>query len=137
MATTKPRKDKAVEKLLQKQSRVQATQTDSEVDKGESSDTLVTKTFMIELFSAIKEDIQELRSQLASDLKEVRRDVDNLGDRVATLEEHDIHREEDLHQLQQELLRLRDQNLNLQAQSEDFENRSRRNNICIRHIPWK
>lgn len=137
MATSKLRKEKTLEKLFQKPTGCQATQTENPNGQEEGSETLVTKSFMVELFTAIKEDIQELRSQLASDLKEVRRDVDGLGERVATLEEHDVHRDDDKHQLQQELLHLRDQNLDLQAHAEDLENRSRRNNIRIRNVPWK
>lgn len=92
---------------------------------------------MIELFATIKEDIQGLRIQLAADLREVRRDVDEIGERIATIEEHDVDREEALHLMEQELLHLREQNLDLQAHTEDLENRARRNNIRIRSVPWK
>lgn len=137
MAANKARKERALDKLLQKASEEQATQTDAHAARDDNLETAVTKAFMVELFGAIKEDIQELRTQLASDLREVRRDVEDIGDRVATLEEHDLHRDKDIHQLQQEIIRLREQNLNPQAHTEDLENRSRQNNIQIRNIAWR
>ncbi|KAJ1169313.1 hypothetical protein NDU88_001206 [Pleurodeles waltl] len=58
-----------------------------------------------------------------------------VGKRVASLEEHENTRSEEIEQLQQEILRLQDQQIELQAHAEDLENQSRRNNIRIRGAP--
>lgn len=134
LASAKARKEKQQQA---QQPGLATTDTGNGVGRAEEADAPATKAFMIELFATIKEDIQGLRAQLAAELRDVRRDVDELGERVATMEEHNVDREESLHQLQQELLRLREQNLDLQTHAEDLENRSRRNNIRIRAVPWK
>lgn len=65
----------------------------------------------------------------------MQRDVDAVGERVASLEDSATSRDEEIAALQQEILRMQDQHLNLQLHSKDLENRSRRNNIRIRTVP--
>lgn len=106
MTTARNRKEKTLKDLLQKSTGPSTSQTANGLDSGEGDEAPATKAFMVELFSAIKEDIQDLHSQFSADLREVRRDLDGVGDRVATLEEHDLNRDEDIHQLQQDMIRL-------------------------------
>ncbi|KAJ1104582.1 hypothetical protein NDU88_001992 [Pleurodeles waltl] len=61
--------------------------------------------------------------------------MDIIGERVAHLEDQGMSRDEEIKQLQQEVLRLPDQQIDLQALAEDLENREWRNNIHITGIP--
>ncbi|KAJ1216233.1 hypothetical protein NDU88_003838 [Pleurodeles waltl] len=63
------------------------------------------------------------------------RELEEVDERVASLEEHENARGEEVEQLQQEILWLQDQQIELQAHAEVLENRSRRNNIPIRGAP--
>ncbi|KAJ1126507.1 hypothetical protein NDU88_004914 [Pleurodeles waltl] len=69
------------------------------------------------------------------DLKVVRRELEEVGERVTPLEEHENTRGEEVKQLHQEILWLQDQQIELQAHAEDLENWLRKNNIRIRGAP--
>ncbi|KAJ1216050.1 hypothetical protein NDU88_003656 [Pleurodeles waltl] len=91
----------------------------------------VIRTFLEALFSSLQEDLQEDKRDLSSELREVCRDLDEVGERVVSLEHKDDDQHEELEWMQQEILRLQDKQIELQAHAEDLKNRSRRNNICI------
>ncbi|KAJ1105366.1 hypothetical protein NDU88_002773 [Pleurodeles waltl] len=63
------------------------------------------------------------------DLKVVRKDLAEIGDRVSTLEENASSRDEELEILQQEVIHLKGHHVDLQAHAEDHENSSRRNDV--------
>lgn len=71
------------------------------------------------------------------EIKDVRQDVDAIGERVATIEEQEQAQDEEVEHLQQEVLRLQVQQKDIQAHAEDLEKRSRKNNIRIRGVPPK
>ncbi|KAJ1091948.1 hypothetical protein NDU88_005062 [Pleurodeles waltl] len=102
------------------------------VTHDEDEERSVTRTFLEQLFASLKTDLQIVKKEISLDLKEVRRAV---GARVVALEEHEAGREKEVEQLQQEVLWLREQQIDLQAHEEDLENRSRHNNIRIRGAP--
>lgn len=54
---------------------------------------------------------------------------------MVALEESSLSRGVEVEELQQAIIRLQDQQLVLQPHAEDVENRSRRNNICMRGVP--
>ncbi|KAJ1131761.1 hypothetical protein NDU88_010094 [Pleurodeles waltl] len=57
------------------------------------------------------------------------KDLDEVGERVATLERKDDGHSEENEWLQIEILRLQEQQIDLQSHTEDLENRSWRNNV--------
>ncbi|KAJ1115461.1 hypothetical protein NDU88_003685 [Pleurodeles waltl] len=90
----------------------------------------VTHSFLEALFSSLWEDIHVIKKELLSDLHEVRRVVDAIGERVSHLEDQST-----IEQFQQGILRLRDQLIDLLSHIKDLENQSRRNNICMKGVP--
>ncbi|KAJ1209248.1 hypothetical protein NDU88_004626, partial [Pleurodeles waltl] len=95
----------------------------------------VTKGFLTSLFNSLRGDIQELRRDISQEVKELRGEVSSVGERVSQLEDSEIPRGEEVAGLQQEVVRLREQQYLLQMAVEDLENRSRRQNIHIRGAP--
>ncbi|KAJ1084261.1 hypothetical protein NDU88_004413 [Pleurodeles waltl] len=81
------------------------------------------------------EGVHAVKRDLSQDLKVMHRDLEEVGERVASLEEHEKDRGKEVEQLQQGILRLQDQQIELQAHAEDLENWSQRNNIHIRGAP--
>ncbi|KAJ1187304.1 hypothetical protein NDU88_004081 [Pleurodeles waltl] len=90
---------------------------------------------MEQLFRSLREDFATLKQEKAADIKDLKREVIDLGQRVDTIEQiHDTQEEEmDCHM--RELLTLQDKNQELQYQIEDLENRSRCYNIRIKGVP--
>ncbi|KAJ1113174.1 hypothetical protein NDU88_001429 [Pleurodeles waltl] len=95
----------------------------------------VTRSFLEALFALLRDKLQTLKKDLSDDLKEVCHNPDDLEDRVSSLEDHKTSQDEEIEQLQQEIIRLQDQHPDLQANGEDLENRSWRNNIQIKQVP--
>ncbi|KAJ1170867.1 hypothetical protein NDU88_002738 [Pleurodeles waltl] len=91
----------------------------------------VTGSFMETLFSSPREDIQALKRDLSVDLKDVRLNLMEIGIRVSAMENSESGHEEEVEQLHQEVLRLKEQHVELQAHTEDLENRSHRNNVPL------
>ncbi|KAJ1217411.1 hypothetical protein NDU88_005005 [Pleurodeles waltl] len=87
-----------------------------------------------ELFGALRRDFATLKQEIAAEVKELKREVIELGQRVYTLEQAQEAREEDLDCHRRELLTLPEMNQELQYQTEDLENRSRRSNIRIKGV---
>ncbi|KAJ1090849.1 hypothetical protein NDU88_003977 [Pleurodeles waltl] len=85
----------------------------------------LTRSFMEQLFRALRGDFATLKQEIAEEVKELKRDVVELGQRVDTLEQSRDAREEEVDWRRRELLILQDTNLELQYQLEDLENRSR------------
>ncbi|KAJ1142993.1 hypothetical protein NDU88_009305 [Pleurodeles waltl] len=102
-----------------------------EEETEEDAGAPVIKSFLESLFASLRDDIQLVKRDLLQDLKVVRWELEEVGERVATLEEHENAGGEEIEQLQQEMLWLQDQQIELQAHAEDLENRSRRSNIRI------
>ncbi|KAJ1126839.1 hypothetical protein NDU88_005245 [Pleurodeles waltl] len=86
-------------------------------------------------FTGTWDDIQAVKKDLSQDLKVVCRELEEDGEKVAALEEHENARVEEIEQLQQEIIWLQDQQIELQAHTEDLENWLRPNNTCIRGTP--
>lgn len=103
--------------------------------KPEDADSPVTRGLLESLFATLTQEFHTMENDIKAELRELRRDIYSVGERVDDLENQTTARDEEVSQLQQKVLRLRDQQLDLQAHAEDLENRSRRNNICIRAVP--
>ena len=98
-------------------------------------DTPVTRSFMEDLIDSLKTDIQALREEIAADVKELCREVVDVGNRGASMEDTLDTRGQELEVRRKEVCTHNDQLLDLQMHAEDNENRSRRNNIRIRGAP--
>ncbi|KAJ1091585.1 hypothetical protein NDU88_004704 [Pleurodeles waltl] len=94
----------------------------------------VTRSFLEAIFSS-REDIHVVKKELLTDLHEVLRDMDAADERVSHLEYQTTSWDEKIEQLQQEILRLSDQLIDLQAHAEDLKNLSKCNKICIKGAP--
>ncbi|KAJ1213103.1 hypothetical protein NDU88_000742 [Pleurodeles waltl] len=81
------------------------------------------------------QDFSLLKRETEAEVKDLKRDVADLGQHMNTLEQtHDAHVEElDCHR--RDIIALQDKNQELQYQLEDLENRSRRSNIRIKRVP--
>ncbi|KAJ1130062.1 hypothetical protein NDU88_008418 [Pleurodeles waltl] len=79
--------------------------------------------------------MQAVKRDLSQDMTVVHRELEEVGERVATLEEHENARDEEIEQLQQEIICLKDKQIKIQVHTEDRENRSRQNNIPIWGAP--
>ncbi|KAJ1162371.1 hypothetical protein NDU88_002839 [Pleurodeles waltl] len=79
------------------------------------------------LFSSLRDDIQVVKRDLSADLKEVRRNLEEIGNRISAMEDREAGCQEVLH--------LKEQQIELQAHSEDLENCSSRKNKRIRGVP--
>ncbi|KAJ1141674.1 hypothetical protein NDU88_008002 [Pleurodeles waltl] len=84
------------------------------------------------LFDSLKTDLQDLRKDLSQELRELRSDLTSIGEWVSGLEDNEILRDEDIEQVRQEILRLQEQQDQLQIMSVDLANCSRHHNIQIR-----
>ncbi|KAJ1123929.1 hypothetical protein NDU88_002396 [Pleurodeles waltl] len=76
-----------------------------------------------------------LKWDIVADIKDLKKEVIDLGHRVDSVEQTQDAREEELDCHRRELLTLQDKNQDLQYQIEDLENRSCRSNIRIKGIP--
>ncbi|KAJ1175684.1 hypothetical protein NDU88_000971 [Pleurodeles waltl] len=83
----------------------------------------VTRSFKEALFDSFQEDLQTVEKELSQDLKDVRRNKTEVGDRFSALKDHESSRDKVLEQLQQELLNLQDLQITLQAHALDLKNR--------------
>ncbi|KAJ1197905.1 hypothetical protein NDU88_001749 [Pleurodeles waltl] len=97
---------------------------------------LITCSFMESLFMSLKEELHSVKNELSQDLKTIRSDVMELGDRVAAWEDRETPRDEEIEQLQ-EVLCLKEQHIDLQGHTDDLENKSRHKNIRILWGPQK
>ncbi|KAJ1180427.1 hypothetical protein NDU88_005648 [Pleurodeles waltl] len=97
----------------------------------------VTHFFCGTLFTSLKDDLHMVKRELSQDLKVVQKNLAEIGDRVATLEDNASGRDEELENLQQEVIRLKEQQMDLKVYTEDLENRLWCNNICIRDTPME
>ncbi|KAJ1091468.1 hypothetical protein NDU88_004592 [Pleurodeles waltl] len=76
-----------------------------------------------------------LRTDFTACIKDVKKDVSEIGERVNDLEHTKDARSEDHEKWWRCIQTLEEQHLELQAKQEDLENCSRPNNICIRGTP--
>ncbi|KAJ1181978.1 hypothetical protein NDU88_007177 [Pleurodeles waltl] len=83
------------------------------------------------LFTSLINYLHLVKKDLSVDLREVLWNIEELGDRVTVVEDHESGRDEEVEWLHQEVPRLKEQHINVQIHAEDFENRSWRNNIRI------
>ncbi|KAJ1216024.1 hypothetical protein NDU88_003630 [Pleurodeles waltl] len=81
------------------------------------------------------EDFSTLKQEIGADIKDLKREVIDLGQRVDAVEQTYNTQEEDLDCHRRELLTLQDKNQDLQYQIEDLENRSCLSNIRIKVVP--
>ncbi|KAJ1187662.1 hypothetical protein NDU88_004436 [Pleurodeles waltl] len=95
----------------------------------------LTGAFMEQLFGSLREDFAMMKWDIAADIKYLKKEVIDLGQRVDSVEQTQDAREEGLDCHRRELLTLQDKNQDLQYQIEDLESRSRRSNIQIKGIP--
>ncbi|KAJ1101417.1 hypothetical protein NDU88_006485 [Pleurodeles waltl] len=95
----------------------------------------ITQTILEGLFTSMREDLKAVKRNLLHDLEEVHLELEEVGERVAILEEHETSRDGEIVLLQQEIIWLQEQQIELQAHTEDLEDHSRQNNIHIRGAP--
>ncbi|KAJ1156447.1 hypothetical protein NDU88_009180 [Pleurodeles waltl] len=93
-------------------------QTGSEEPEGP-----VTPFFLEALFTSLRGNLQTVKKDLSQDLKTVLRDLARMGDKVYTLEDNEPSRDEDIEQLQQAVIRLKEQQIHLQAHAEYLDKR--------------
>lgn len=102
--------------------------------EGASSEP-VTQSFMAQFMQELKSEIGSLRSEVQACVKDLRKEVGELGGRMDDMEKTLDARTEDQEHLWQRLATLEEQHIELQVKQEDLENRGRRNNIRLRGIP--
>ncbi|KAJ1097192.1 hypothetical protein NDU88_002318 [Pleurodeles waltl] len=103
----------------------------------EGEAALVTQDFLEQLFTVIREDLATLKQEIAFEVKELKRDIGELGQRVDSIEQtHNTH-EKELDNHGCKLLLLQHKNLELQYHMEDLDTRSRRSNICSKGVPMQ
>ncbi|KAJ1139454.1 hypothetical protein NDU88_005826 [Pleurodeles waltl] len=90
----------------------------------QSDKALVMSTFLESHFGTRREGIVPIKHEVAADVKDIHRDLSELGQRVDSLETINSCSQE-LEEHRQELLHLQDKNLEPHFQLEDLENRSR------------
>ncbi|KAJ1203803.1 hypothetical protein NDU88_007584 [Pleurodeles waltl] len=90
---------------------------------------------MEQLFRSLHDNFATLKRKIAADIKDLKREVIDLGQHVEMVEQTHNTQEEELDSHRRELLTLQDKNQDLQYQLEDLENRSRRSNIWIKGVP--
>lgn len=137
MASLRAKKEKTLKEMLLKtpkpgSSDSQTPSLHSGTAETEGAETPITRAFMESLFSSLRNDFLSLKEEVAGEVREIRRDVEDLGERVEAIESQDQARGEEIHQLQQEIIILHEQQVDLQTHTEVLENRSRRNNIRVR-----
>ncbi|KAJ1205686.1 hypothetical protein NDU88_001114 [Pleurodeles waltl] len=102
----------------------QAELTPVSAPGGGEIDAPVTCSFLEALFTSLREDLQSFKKELSSNLQEVRCDIDAIGGRSVGMRKlNSFNRKSS------------DQQIDLQAHTEDLENRSWKNNIHIEEVP--
>ncbi|KAJ1178402.1 hypothetical protein NDU88_003648 [Pleurodeles waltl] len=137
MATACTTKDRTLKEMLSKPTGGKAGDGSTLIKQEQQanrddSESPVTCTFLEALFTLLREDLQMVSKYLFKDLKEVHCELVELGVRVSTPEDHETGCDKKIEQIQQEVIRLREQQFNLQAHAEDLKERSQRNNMRIR-----
>ncbi|KAJ1157230.1 hypothetical protein NDU88_009945 [Pleurodeles waltl] len=89
-------------------------------------DAPVTRQFLENLFTTLRDDIAALKQELAADVKDIRRNMGELEQRIDSLEWGSDNTDEELEDHKQEILALRDKTADLDYQLEDLENHLRR-----------
>ncbi|KAJ1161516.1 hypothetical protein NDU88_002001 [Pleurodeles waltl] len=102
--------------------------------EGEDSVVPFNHSFQEALFAALRDDFQTVKRDLSQDLKAIHKDTAEPGDRVLALDDQETTQDEESEQLQQEVICLKDQQIDLQAHAEDLESRYRLNKIHIRGL---
>ncbi|KAJ1139926.1 hypothetical protein NDU88_006288 [Pleurodeles waltl] len=82
----------------------------------------LTKAFMEQLFGSLHEDFAELKLDIVAGIKDLKKEVIDLGQWLDLVEQTQDAREEELDCHRRELLTLQDKNQDLQYQIEDLEN---------------
>ncbi|KAJ1096956.1 hypothetical protein NDU88_002086 [Pleurodeles waltl] len=85
--------------------------------------------------SKLRAKIGSLKTDFNSCIKELKCDIDGLGERVHDMEQNPDLGTEDLEALYRRVPTLEGPQIDLQQKHEHMENKSRRNNICICGIP--
>ncbi|KAJ1144320.1 hypothetical protein NDU88_010620 [Pleurodeles waltl] len=104
------------------------------VEGARRDDVLITRSFLEGLFGAFQWDITTFKQDLEAEVKDIWRDMGDLGQRVNSLERTNDSGEEELEEHRRELLELRDTNMEIHYQLEDLENLSRRSNIHLKGV---
>ncbi|KAJ1189300.1 hypothetical protein NDU88_006048 [Pleurodeles waltl] len=77
-------------------------------EPGEPGDP-VTGSFLEVLFTFLQEDLQTVKKDLSTELWEMRKELNEVGERAAKLERKDDERSNKIESMQQEILHLQDQ----------------------------
>ncbi|KAJ1089313.1 hypothetical protein NDU88_002464 [Pleurodeles waltl] len=90
---------------------------------------------MEQLLRSLHEDFTTQKQEIAIDLKDLKREVIDLGQLMDTIQQTHDAQEEEMDCQRRGLLTLQDKNQDLQYQIEDLENRSRHSSIQIKGAP--
>ncbi|KAJ1181086.1 hypothetical protein NDU88_006297 [Pleurodeles waltl] len=80
----------------------------------------VTYTFLETIFGTLSEDIVVLKRHMAADVKDIKWELTEMGQRIDTLETANDQREEELNTHQEEVLELHNKNKDLYYRLEDL-----------------
>ncbi|KAJ1129998.1 hypothetical protein NDU88_008357 [Pleurodeles waltl] len=97
-------------------------------------DVPVTRPFLENLFTTLRDDIEALKQELAADVKDIRSNVGVLEQRVDSLEWGSDNRDEELEEHKRKILALRNKTADLNYHLEDQKNHSRRCNIRVKGV---
>ncbi|KAJ1114934.1 hypothetical protein NDU88_003164 [Pleurodeles waltl] len=92
MASARPKKDRSMKDMLTKTMKGNTegdTPTLTHREGDEDGENPITRSFLEGLFLSLKEDLQAVNRDLSRDLKEVRHELEAVGQRVANVEEHE------------------------------------------------
>ncbi|KAJ1215381.1 hypothetical protein NDU88_002990 [Pleurodeles waltl] len=111
MAAARPKNNRSMKDMLTRPAagKVEVDISITRRHRGEKSEedgeAPVTGTFHECLLTSLREDLQAVKGHLLQALKEVRQELEDVGERVATLEKQKNRRDEEIEQLQQETTR--------------------------------
>ncbi|KAJ1219163.1 hypothetical protein NDU88_006734 [Pleurodeles waltl] len=94
----------------------------------------LTRSFMEQLFESLRDDLATLKQEITANIKELKREVLDLGQLLDTVEQAQDAREEELDCQRRELLALQDKNQGLQYHIEHLENRQHHSNIRVKRV---
>ncbi|KAJ1109035.1 hypothetical protein NDU88_006404 [Pleurodeles waltl] len=97
------------------------------------AEELVTCTFLETVFRTLREDTEALKREMASDVKDIKKELGDMGQRMDSLERSVDQREEELNHHRRKLLDLRNKNEDILDCLENLEHRLPCSIVCIKY----
>ncbi|KAJ1208797.1 hypothetical protein NDU88_004180 [Pleurodeles waltl] len=101
----------------------------------QEDDALVTQSLLENLFGILTQDLAALKHDIPMEMKNMRQETGELGQRVGTLKHVSDTQEDELEEHRRKLLELKAKNADLLYRLEELENRSWCFNISIKGVP--